>query len=59
MYKYTLTNRDGKQYSIQSEKELTNEQLTEISLPLNEARASDYFKGAASAVAEFGYKWRG
>jgi hypothetical protein len=55
MYKYTLTNRDGKQYSIQSEKELTNEQLTEISLPLNEARASDYFKGAASAVAEFGY----
>jgi hypothetical protein len=55
MYNYTLTNREGKQYSIKSEKELTNEQLTEISLPLNEARASDYFKGAASAVAEFGY----
>jgi len=55
MYNYTLTNRDGKKYSIKSEKKLTDEQLAEISMPLNEARASDYFKGAASAVADFGY----
>jgi hypothetical protein len=55
MYNYTLTNRDGKQYSVQSENKLTEEELTEISLPLNEARASDYFKGAASAIADFGY----
>lgn len=55
MYQYTLTGRDGKQYSVDSDNELTNEQLQEISMSVNPARASDYFKGAASSVATFGY----
>ena len=55
MYNYTLTNRDGKEYSVDSDKELTEDQLNELSMSVNPARTSDYFKGAVSSVASFGY----
>ena len=52
---YVFKDRDGGVYDISSEKELTEEQIEEINLELNPARASDYFKGAVSAVSDFGY----
>ena len=52
---YVFKDRDGGVYDISSEKELTEEQIEKINLELNPARASDYFKGAVSAVSDFGY----
>ena len=52
---YVFTSRDGDVYDIQSPDELTPEQIKDIDLQLNPARASDYFRGSASALSEFGY----
>jgi hypothetical protein len=45
---YVFTNRDGEVYDISSDDELTEAQVKDIDLDLNPARASDYFRGAAS-----------
>jgi len=52
---YVFTSRDGDVYDIQSPDELTPEQIKDIDLQLNPARASDYFRGSVSALSEFGY----
>jgi hypothetical protein len=52
---YVFTNRDGEVYDISSDDELTEAQVKDIDLDLNPARASDYFRGAASSLSSFGY----
>lgn len=54
MPSYSITNREGKKFSVNSKQELTKSQLEEISIKINPARTSDYFKGAASSMSDFG-----
>ena len=54
MPSYSITNREGKKFSINSKQELTKSQLEENSIKINPARTSDYFKGAASSMSDFG-----
>jgi len=52
---YIFTNRDGKEFDVSSEKELTPEQIRDIDMQINPARPSDYFRGSISALSDFGY----
>lgn len=55
MPEYVFTDREGEVYDISSDEELTDTQVKDIDMELNPARASDYFRGAASALSSFGY----
>lgn len=55
MIEYQFESRDGKTYTFESDKELSNENIAYISSQINPAQTSDYFAGAAASVAKFGY----
>lgn len=50
---YVITNREGKSYSVQTDKELTQEDLSAIEVEITPARASDYFLGMAEAASTY------
>ena len=50
---YVITNREGKSYSVQTDKELTQEDLSAIEVEITPARASDYFLGIAESASTF------
>ena len=50
---YVITNREGKSYSVQTDKELTQEDLSAIEVEITPARASDYFLGSAESASTF------
>ena len=52
---YVFTNREGEIYDISSDEELTETQIKDLDMELNPARASDYFRGAASSLSTYGY----
>jgi hypothetical protein len=55
MPSYIFTNRDGKEFDVSSNNELTEDQIREIDMQINTARPSDYFRGAVSSLSDFGY----
>ncbi len=50
---YVITNREGKSYSVQTDKELNQEDLAAIEAEITPARASDYFLGSAESVSTY------
>jgi hypothetical protein len=55
MLSYTYTDRDGKEYSFETDKPLTKEDIEYIDKLYSPSRSSDYFFGAAESAAKFGY----
>jgi hypothetical protein len=55
MLSYTYTDRDGKEYSFETDKTLTKEDIEYIDKLYSPSRSSDYFLGAAESAAKFGY----
>lgn len=55
MIEYQFESRDGKTYTFESEKELSDENVAYISSQINPVQTSDYFAGAAASVSKFGY----
>ena len=55
MLSYTYTDRDGKEYSFETDKPLAKEDIEYIDKLYSPSRSSDYFFGAAESAAKFGY----
>jgi hypothetical protein len=55
MPNYIFTNREGKEFEVNAEQELTQDQIRDIDMQINPARTADYFRGSVSSLSDFGH----